>query len=279
MLATTFSLVVVFVPVAFMQGIVGRFFFSFGMTVAVAVMVSLFVAFTLTPMLSSRFLREEHAHHEGTKNPVYMLTNVWNDFFDKLNVWYQSTIRYALSHRLLIILIAVVAFFGSFFLVPLIGTEFLPQYDRGEFWVSFKAGPGTTLEETAKLVEGVEKIIASHKEVKSIYTTIGSGSDPTSRGSIAVKLVDLNERDLILPTDRAIAQRALHLRGIALYNCQRRRAWRRWRRGGGDFNVRRKRGEADGAGTLVEDSVRATPGAVEIDNSLGEGKPELQLAA
>jgi hydrophobe/amphiphile efflux-1 (HAE1) family protein len=277
-LATTFSLVVVFVPVSFMQGIVGRFFFSFGMTVAVAVLVSLFVAFTLTPMLSSRFLREEHAHHVGTKNPIYMLTNTWNNMFDRLNVLYQSLVRSALRHRALTIIIAVVAFVGSFFVVPLIGTEFLPQYDQGQFWISFKAGPGTTLEETARLAEEVEKTIGTHKEVRTQFTTIGSGSDPDSRGSIAVKLVDLSERETSVFT--LIEQLRKELSGLVGLRLT---ISIEESHGGGGGNAVEIAVSGDNQQKLmalaeeVEDSVRATPGAVETDNSLGEGKPELQL--
>jgi hydrophobe/amphiphile efflux-1 (HAE1) family protein len=277
-LATTFSLVVVFVPVSFMQGIVGRFFFSFGMTVAVAVMVSLFVAFTLTPMLSSRFLREEHTHRVGTRNPVYMLTNGWNNFFDRLNVWYQSIIRGALNHRALTIVVALAAFFGSFFIVPLIGTEFLPQYDQGQFWVSFKAGPGTTLTETAKLTEGVEEIIGGHKEVKTQFTTIGSGSDPDSRGSIAVKLIDRSDRSV------NVFQLIEQLRKeLSSYVGLRMTISPEESHGGGGGNAVEIAVSGENEQKLmalaneVEDSVRATPGAVETDNSLGEGKPELQL--
>lgn len=277
-LATTFSLVVVFVPVSFMQGIVGRFFFSFGMTVAVAVMVSLFVAFTLTPMLSSRFLREEHTHRVGTRNPVYMVTNAWNGFFDRLNVWYQSIIRGALNHRVLTVVVAVVAFFGSFFIVPLIGTEFLPQYDQGQFWVSLKAGPGTTLEETARLVEGVEKIIGSHEEVKTQFATIGSGSEPDSRGSIAVKLIDRSDRDV------NVFQLIEQLRKeLSSYAGLRMTISPEESHGGGGGSAVEIAVSGENEQRLmalaneVEDSVRATPGAVEADNSLGEGKPELQL--
>ncbi len=277
-LATTFSLVVVFVPVSFMQGIVGRMFFSFGMTVAFAVLVSLFVAFTLTPMLSSRFLREEHMHHVGTHNPVYKLTNAWNDMFDRLNVWYQSIIRGALNHRVLTIVIALVAFFGSFFLVPLIGTEFLPQYDQGQFWVSFKAGPGTTLAETARLTEGVEKIIGSHEEVKTQFATIGSGSDPDSRGSIAVKLIDRSDRNVnvfqLIEQVRKELSRYVGLR-ITISPEESHGG------GGGSAVEIAVSGENEqklmALANEVEDSVRATPGAVETDNSLGEGKPEVQL--
>ncbi len=85
-LATTLTIVVVFVPVAFMKGIVGQFFYAFGITVAISVAVSLFVAFTLTPMLSSRWLREEHEFHQATRNPVYRFTDWWNGIFEKLNV-------------------------------------------------------------------------------------------------------------------------------------------------------------------------------------------------
>lgn len=275
-LATTFTIIVVFVPVAFMQGIVGRFFYSFGMTVAAAVLVSLFVAFTLTPMLSSRFLREEHAIHRGTKNPVYMVTNAWNSFFDRVNVYYQRLIRSALRHRLLVTIGAIIAFVGSFPIVPLIGTEFLPQYDRGEFFVSFKSAPGTTLEGTVNLAEDVESIVRNHKEVSSVYTTVGAGSNPDNRGSMHIRLVDRAERKLT--ADDLVSEIRKELSD---YSGLRISISGEQHEGGGspvEISISgEKREKLAAIADMVEDSVRATPGAVEIDNSLGEGKPEMQL--
>ncbi len=277
-MATTFTIVVVFVPVAFMKGIVGKFFFSFGMTVAAAVLVSLFVAFTLTPMLSSRFLKEEHAHHKGTRNPIYKVTNLWNDLFDRLNVLYQKTIHYALNHRLLVMVVAVLIFIGSFPLVSLIGTEFLPDYDRGEFFINFKASPGTTLEETARLSKGIEDIAASHKEVSSIFTAIGSGSDPNNWGYMHVRMIDLAERKLtanqLMTQIRSEVASYAGLK-IAFTGEQS-------QGGGGGMPVEisisgENPDKLRAIAALVEDSVRATKGAVEVDNSLGEGKPELRL--
>ncbi len=153
-LATTLTMMVVFVPVAFMKGIVGQFFYAFGMTVAVSVAVSLFVAFTLTPMLSSRWLKEEHEFHQATKNPVYRFTNWWNGIFEKLNLILQKAVGFALNRRALVVTAAVLTFVGSLTIVPMIGTEFVPEYDRGEFFVSFKTSPGTSLVATSDLSRG-----------------------------------------------------------------------------------------------------------------------------
>ncbi len=275
-LATTFTIVVVFVPVAFMKGIVGRFFYSFGLTVAASVLVSLFVAFTLTPMLSARRLKEEHAH-KNTRNPIYRFTNWWNGLFDRLNVLVQKIVRFSLQHRLLVLMLATVTFIGSLFLVPLIGTEFVPQYDRGEFFVAFKAAPGTSLAGTAKLAEGIEAALKTYPEVKDIYMTAGTGINPDNEGTIIVRMVDLSERERsVFEVIEDVRSKLADYPGVQLSITGEQAE------GGGaaiEISITGDRlDQLKALAAMVEDSVRATPGAVEVDNSLGEGKPELQIA-
>lgn len=278
-LAATLSILVVFVPVAYMKGIVGRFFFAFGITVAISVAVSLFVAFWLTPMLSSRWLKgETEVIKKGTRNPIYKVTNAWNRLFDYLTEVLKHTLSWALRHRLITLLIATAVFAGSLMLVPLLGTEFVPQHDEGQYYVSFKAAPGTSLEATAELAKGVEQAIAKQPEVVAYYTRVGGGATPRHRGTITVRLKDVAERD------RSSFQLVDDLRTrLAEYPGLRLSISPERQNGGGNnapVEISISGEQEDRLAAImhaVQDSVRTVPGAVEIDNSLGEGKPELQL--
>lgn len=277
-LAATFSIVVVFVPIAYMQGIVGKFFFAFGITVAISVLVSLFVAFWFTPMLSSRWLKgESEVFHKGTRNPVYIVTNGWNRFFDSSTEILRHLLTWALRHRFLVMLVATAIFVGSMFLVPLIGTEFLPQYDTSQYFITFKAAPGTSLDVTSKLAQGVEEIVVTQPEVTDIYTRIGSGNNPPSRGYTTVKLKPVTDRN------RSATELIADLREkLKEYPGLRTSISLEAREGGQNAAVEisisgDNRAKLQALTKAVEDSVRAVVGAVDIDNSQGEGKPELRL--
>jgi HAE1 family hydrophobic/amphiphilic exporter-1 len=140
-LATTSSILAVFVPVAFMKGIVGRFFFQFGITVSVAVAVSMLVSFTLTPMLSSRFLKASHGEPGAFSRGV-------DRFLGFIDEKYGAVLRAALRHRAITLVLAFAALCSSFFLVTKVKTEFLPPEDRGQFNVNVEMPTGTSLEAT-----------------------------------------------------------------------------------------------------------------------------------
>src|SRR6185436_13718055 len=146
-LATTFSIIAVFVPVAFMKGIVGRFFFAFGITVAFAVLVSLFVSFTLDPMLSSRWIDPDIAR-TGRRNPISRLLDGFNRWFDRTADGYRGVIAWALRHRLVVVALAFAAFAGGLGVMSVLQSEFFPPFDQGEFVVLFKTAPGASIEET-----------------------------------------------------------------------------------------------------------------------------------
>ncbi len=134
-LATTFSIVAVFVPVAFMKGIVGRFFFQFGITVAFAVLVSLFVSFTLDPMLSSRWV-DPDIERKGKRHFVARILDRFNHGFNRTADQYRFVIAWTLRHRFLVLLISVLAFSGGLFVFSSLQSEFFPEYDKGEFQIS-----------------------------------------------------------------------------------------------------------------------------------------------
>ncbi len=197
-LATTLCIVAVFVPVAFMGGIIGRFFYQFGITVAWAVMVSLFVAFTLTPMLSAWWGVEPHKPEDALKgNFLSRGIGRFNIWFDGLAGKYRSIIGWALNHRVLTMVIAFVSFVGSFFLFPFIGGGFMPDSDNSEFNVTFETPEGSSLQYTRSKAEQLTSALKSMDGVNYTYVTVGSGATGTvTKGEIYVKLVPVAERKL-----------------------------------------------------------------------------------
>ena len=191
-MATTFAIVAVFVPIAFMSGLIGRFFFQFGVTVAVAVMVSLFVSFTLDPMLSavwhdppgSRFARVPWLGRFMEKVEAGI---------EWLHVLYGEILEWALGHRKSVIAIAVVTFLASFAIVPLVGTEFVPQADEGFISLRLNTPVGSSLEYTDSKVQQVEAALKSFDDVALTMTTVGS-EEGRNYARVNLKLTDKAHR-------------------------------------------------------------------------------------
>ncbi len=187
-LAITASIVAVFVPVALMDGIVGRFFFQFGMTVAFAVSVSLFVAFTLTPMLSARMLKESHSEPTAIGR--------WLDKgFGALDAVYEKVIRGALAHPIVTALVAVVTFVGSLSLLTVIPFEFTPTEDRGEFRIYVEMPTGTDLDRTIAYTDALTNDIAAVSGVELTFTSIGGGlQGEVNKAEVHVELTEHKAR-------------------------------------------------------------------------------------
>lgn len=195
-LATTLAIVAVFVPVAFMGGIVGRFFFQFGLTVAWAVLVSLFVSFTLTPMLAAWWGVDPHGASHGGGNAFTRVLGRFNAAFDRLAGRYRGVIEWALGHRRTTIGVAVASLVAAFMLLPLIGGGFMPESDDSEFVVQFETPEGSSLEYTRQKVDQLEERIRGLDGVDYTYTTIGAGATGTvTNGEIYVKLVSPRKRE------------------------------------------------------------------------------------
>ncbi len=193
-LATTMSVMAVFVPVAYMKGIVGRFFFQFGITVAFAVLVSLFVSFTLDPMLSSRWV-DPDIERKGKRHLLARVLDHFNHWFDRMADGYKVVIGWALYHRLIVLFVATLAFFGGLGLMSLLQMEFFPNFDQGEFQVNFKSAPDASLEETQGRISAVLETLKKIPEVRHVYATIGARDQDTVRdGMVFVKLKERKER-------------------------------------------------------------------------------------
>ncbi|HEX9107813.1 MAG TPA: efflux RND transporter permease subunit, partial [Longimicrobiales bacterium] len=160
-MATTLTIVAVFVPVAFMGGIIGRFFYQFGLTIAFAVLVSLFVSFTLTPMLSARWGVEPHSEMHGWAATLTRPIRIFNAWFDRSADKYKGAINWALAHRRSTLAIAFGALLGSFLLFPLIGGEFFPKHDSSQFAITFHTPEGSSLAYTRQKSLEMDRVIRS----------------------------------------------------------------------------------------------------------------------
>jgi hydrophobic/amphiphilic exporter-1 (mainly G- bacteria), HAE1 family len=193
-LATTLSIIAVFVPVAFMKGIVGRFFFQFGITVAFAVLVSLFVSFTLDPMLSSRWY-DPDIERKGKRHFVARLLDHFNIWFDRTADGYRLVIGWALDHRKTVFVITTAAFLTGLILFGSLQNEFFPKFDAGEFQLNIKTAPQASIEESRGRLEEVLKAFKKIPEIKQTYATIGAGDTGTVRDvGIYIKLKEKGER-------------------------------------------------------------------------------------
>ncbi len=201
-LATTLSIVAVFLPIGFMGGIIGKFFHEFGITIVAAVLISMFVSFTLDPMLSSVW-HDPAIDREGKPfepkslydHTLGRLTHGFDRLTHRLGDGYVAVLDWSLRHKLATGAIALATFVGSFFIVPVLGTEFVPKADYSETFVNFHTPVGSSIEITEAKARQVDAIVREMPEVKYTVTTINTGS---AQGRIYattyIRLVDRKER-------------------------------------------------------------------------------------
>ncbi len=206
-MATTFAIVAVFVPVAFMEGMPGQWFKPFGLTVATSVLVSLFVSFSLDPMLSA-YWGDPHGAHAPHRTFIGRGLERFNLWFDRQAENYSRVIGWALHHRIAMWLLAIGAFGGAFGMIATqsVGSSFLPESDSGGLQIEVTAPSGSSLEYTRIKAEQAAQLARLLPEVEYTQTTVGVSANVT-RARIYVDLVDLDQRD------RSAQQVARALRG------------------------------------------------------------------
>jgi hydrophobic/amphiphilic exporter-1 (mainly G- bacteria), HAE1 family len=167
-MATTLSLVVIFVPVAFMTGQVGRYFYSFGITSAAAILISMFVSFTLTPALCASWLRREDARsdHSTTKS---------SGWYARIDRTYGRMLLWSLHHRAVMLAIAGVVVASAIVLYPRVGKELVPDDDQSEFSINVRLPKGTSYQRTEEFIRPIEKDIASLPHVERLFTNVNTG--------------------------------------------------------------------------------------------------------
>lgn len=168
-LATTLTIVAVFLPIAFVKGIVGQFFRQFGITISVAVVISLFVAFTLDPMLSSRFSKSL----DDKRDTFAWLKRPFERVFAGMDQTYAAMLHWALRNKILVGLASAASIGGLIFTLGLLGSEFVNAEDRGQFIVEAEFPAGTSLEQTGRYAAIAEQKMLANPEFKTVFSTLG----------------------------------------------------------------------------------------------------------
>jgi len=192
-LATTLTIVAVFVPVAFTGGLVGLFFREFGITVAVAVVISMTVSLTLDPMLSTKLTKPippDYRERQRARPIIGWIVR----FYDEMDKAYAMVLRWTLRHRVVTVVSSAVILVGSCSLMPLMGEEFAGRGDRGDFTVAVNLPPGTSLEAAREAVTAIEERVAALPEHVTTATTLGPQGQ-VDRASLRVKLTHQSERE------------------------------------------------------------------------------------
>lgn len=199
-LAATIAIMAIFVPVAMMDGIIGKYFFEFGITISVAVGLSYIEAITLTPMRTSKFMEEVGRQSK--------LGQVIDNFFKKIEGGYEKMLSGALRFKWTVLIVSVIFFAGSFALVKLIPKEFVPIQDTSSFMIRIKSPDGSSLAYTDDVTKDVEKYLLSQKDVARFFSVIGGfgGSSDPSSTILFVTLHDPKDRPINPEKGRVMKQ-------------------------------------------------------------------------
>jgi HAE1 family hydrophobic/amphiphilic exporter-1 len=302
-LATTLSLMAVFVPIGFMQGIVGKFMSSFGLTASFAVAISLIVSFTLTPMLAARLIKrqksklvgeEEAEELAGDEDPDHEKPRRRHETDSKHTSWFRHVdgvytwlLRFSMAHRWVIVTLCVLVFLSIVPLFMFVGKNFLPVDDQSQYEVTIRAKEGSSLGATAQVFERAAAEIRKMPGVTDTLVTVGGGQQQVvNSGSIYVKLAPIEERDLSqekmmaktrdLLADKEKFPDELQLRTavqqVAAFS------------GGGFRNANVQfliagpdLKKLEEFSSKILEKMKTIPDAVDVDSTLISGKPEVRL--
>ncbi|HYF43669.1 MAG TPA: efflux RND transporter permease subunit [Ramlibacter sp.] len=284
-LATTFSIVAVFLPIGFMGGIIGKFFHEFGVTIVAAVLISMFVSFTLDPMLSSVWHDPEIEAHGKPKakltfydKTIGRVTGWFDRATESMAQGYQKLLRWSLAHKLATVLMAVGIFVGSVFMVPLLGTEFVPKADYSETSVSFYTPVGSSLEVTEAKARQVEAIVREYPEVRYTLATLNTGNAQGKiYASVYIRLVDRHQRQRnVEQISASLRERLKQVPGITVTHAGLVDAV------GGNKQVEFSlQGpdlqELERLSRLVMERIRPIAGLVDLDSSVKPNKPVIDV--
>ncbi len=276
-LATTLSLVAIFVPVGFMGGIVGRFMKSFGLTMAFAIMVSLVVSFTLTPMLAARWLKvKRHGKDQHSSKD--------SKIFHAIDVFYTRLLEWSMAHRGIVAGIAVIVLISSVPLFSIANKNFIPQDDQSEFEINARAPEGTSLESTGIIANRLANAVRQRlPEVD--FTLVTVGGDPAKTRNLAsiyvrlkpieerkrdqITLMDIVRTDVVRPLAKDLRTSVQQIANIGGGGSQ--NATVQYVINGPDLK------KLDELSRQLMDRIRSLPGVVDLDTSFNTGKPELSV--
>lgn len=290
-MATTLSLMAVFIPIGFMQGIVGKFMSSFGLTASFAVGVSLIVSFTLTPMLAARLIKRKKEAPASDLDKVkgdgaaisHEADSHYSGWFRHVDGVYSWLLRFSMGHRWVILTLVVLVFLSIVPLFMFVGKNFLPVDDQSQFEVSVRAPEGTSLGATSQIFERIASEIRKIPGVTDTLATVGGGQQlVVNSGSIYVKLADLKDRDksqqdLMTEVRENIVPKfppeyRTSVQPVAAFS-------------GGGFRNANVQFMISGPdlkkleeySSKILERMKTIPDAVDVDSTLIAGKPEVQL--
>lgn len=274
--ATTFSIVVVFVPIAFMGGIAEQWFAPFALTIACSVLVSLFVSFSLDPMLSAVW---EDPEATGQKRSwLSRRLDLFDRMFNALTRGYKRVIAWALRHRFLMVVIALVSFFGALAIpaTGLVGSSFFPTQDLSEFTIVMETAPGANLEYTRSKMLSAIDLAKKHPEVMYTYATVGGNTGAVDTANIYVRLSPKAKRSKHADTlAQELRSEIRSISGVTAFIST-----------GGFGTDKQIQIQLQGEDTeqlnalaeRVAEAVRKVPGAVDVGLSSKGQRPEVEIA-
>ncbi|HEY6953036.1 MAG TPA: efflux RND transporter permease subunit, partial [Bacteroidota bacterium] len=279
-LSITLVDVVVFVPLSLVAGLVGDIMREFAIVIVISTLMSLFVSFTLTPMLASRFSKVQHAADTTLAGRL----SLWFEkAFGRMTERYIRILQYSLGNSGKVLLGMTLLLIASFLLpaLGLIGSEFMKQSDQGQFIVKLEVPPGSTLENTNVVTRQVEAIIGSFPEVKKVFTSVGVGSEginAVNKSELMVTLVDRKQRtrstgDIandIKKRTRLIPGTKVYIDEISITG----------QAGGAPiwmFVTGSNPDSLEATGRMITDALRKTPTVIEVNTSTEMGNPETRI--
>ncbi len=285
-MASTFTMIAVFLPIIFTEGIASVIFKPLALTVGFAVFCSLMVALTVVPLMSSRLLIDSSMAKKTEGGRIYRITEGFGTWLDSLGERYKKMVAWSLSNRKKVIIGVTVLMLLACAGIPLVGAEFMPSMDSGEISITLEMDRGTTIENTTKVVDKMEKILSGIPEVTTIFTSIGSSGNmainssvQADKAAITVKLVPKDDRDKSVNevTDE-IRQMMAGIPGAKIkasvastFSMGTSTSDIAIQVKGDDLDVLRE------ISNQVSDIVRKVPGTREVASSLANGTPEIQI--
>jgi HAE1 family hydrophobic/amphiphilic exporter-1 len=279
--ATTMAIVAIFLPVAFMKGLIGRFFLQFALTVVFAVLMSLFVSFTLVPMLASRYIKVHGENDKKTHPLLSKISERLDLWYKKLEDIYRAILQSALHHRWKVIIIAVSVFVGSMFITKFLGKEFVPSEDQSRFVVRLQAPVDYSVDQIDNMFKKAEDIMRAMPEINTVYYSQGRGQQQeANKAFISIGLKPKKERqksqeqlkaEVRKKIRSAVAGIKVSAEDVSLI-------------GGGlrnvpiQYSIRGRDLKALGHYTKqIEAEFSKLPGIVDVDTSFEQGKPEFSV--
>jgi HAE1 family hydrophobic/amphiphilic exporter-1 len=288
-IASTMTILAVFAPIAFADGLAGILFKPLAMTVSFAIFCSLIVSLTIIPLMSSRLLTDQamHPSHLGSRR-LSKIVDGFGGWLDGLGEKYKELLRWSLGHRRRVVAIVAVLMVASICVIPLVGAEFMASMDSGDIAISIETDKGSLLADTDKLVSQVESKIHEVPEVNTIFTSVGStgnmlatgSSSQGDKASIAIKLVPLSDRKRsVEQVTEDIRQRLADVPGAKIKVS----VSSQMTGSSGStasISVQIKGDELDQLSALSKqavDIIKSVPGTREIRSSMQDGSPEIQI--